>query len=281
MECTEAIRKLLDAAEGGLPQPERRLLMEHLSRCGQCSAALGELQRASVALRLAVSELAPRQPYLTTARLNRLTDAYVGGPRPIKIITFRRFVGAAAAAVILVSSFFIAVEVKRIWQEEPEEPLLVLDWLGVAIEQEPDEREGVQVKAVLEDSPAHAAGIQVGDVLLQVGRHTVDGPSVLARYMVQTAPGRTVELAVLRDDRRRTVPVEVGRRPLLISADPRRTGEGVVRLRWRRTVSAFTTAAPAPPGRDALEEVLEENRRLRQRVQQLELRLSDLEQHED
>ncbi|MCK4283978.1 MAG: PDZ domain-containing protein, partial [Candidatus Brocadiae bacterium] len=257
-----------------LPQAQQRPLMEHLSRCGQCCAELAELQRASAALRLAIPEIAPRQPYLSTARLERLVAGQGGRPRPVKIITFRRFLAAAAVAAILVSAFFIVGDVRHMWEEEQQEPLLVLDWLGVAVAQHPGEGAGVQVKAVLEDSPADAAGIRPADVLLQVGGRVVDAPAVLVEHVIEAAPGRTVDLKLRRGDRIQIVPVEVDWRPLLMWAGPPRAGEGVVRLRWRKTVRAYSTVGPGPGQRGDIERLVEENRRLRSQLEEARKQLA-------
>jgi len=68
-----------------------------------------------------------------------------------------------------------------------------------ALEGEPD---GVLVASIVENSPAHAAGLEVGDVLLEasVGGRAValKWPSEWRRLEIDTAPGTTIELRIDR-----------------------------------------------------------------------------------
>ena len=137
-----------------------------------------------------------------------------------------------------------------------------LGWLGVTLVKEPEGREGARVQATLEGSPAHAAGIRAGDILLQVNEHTIDHPSVVARHVVEAGPGRRVEIRLLRGNEIKTVQVELGARPLLICAGQRMAGDSRVHMRAPRRVPL-----PSPA------ELLEENRRLRRRIEELERRL--------
>jgi membrane-associated protease RseP (regulator of RpoE activity) len=140
----------------------------------------------------------------------------------------------------------------------------------VAVSRESDRQEGVRVEAALEGSPAHTAGIQAGDVLLQVNEYTIDDPAVLVRHVVQAGPGRTVEMKVLRADQVKSVAVELGSRPLLICGGSRRPGEDHVRVRWRRRMGGFPDLSVSP-------DVLEMNRQMRRRIQELEKRLRHYE----
>ena len=179
-------------------------------------------------------------------------------------------------AVILVSAFFIVGDLRQMWEEDQQESLLVLDWLGVAVAQQPAEGAGALVMAVLENSPADAAGIRPADVLLQVGEHKVDAPAVLAvlvEHVIEAAQGRTVDVRVRRGDRIQTVPVAVDWRPLLIWAGPPRAGEGAVRLRWRKAVRAVDTVGPALGQCGDMEGLVEENRRLRSQLDEARTQL--------
>lgn len=143
-----------------------------------------------------------------------------------------------------------------------------LGWLGVCVIQDAPDREGARVKATLEGSPAHAAGIRAGDILLQVDEQVVDSPTALAQEIAEAGPGRTVTLRLLREGQIKAVPVRVGTRPVLICGGLRRAGDRTVRLRWPKASSPFLSAGPGVP--DLVTELLEENRQLRERVQRLE-----------
>jgi predicted metalloprotease with PDZ domain len=92
--------------------------------------------------------------------------------------------------------------------EEGEDPEGPTPWLGV----ETDARDGlVAVKHVYEDSPADAAGVNAGDLLLALDGYRVKADG-LKRRLQGIAPGRRVALTLFRRDRLRTVEVEIARR---------------------------------------------------------------------
>jgi serine protease DegQ len=73
--------------------------------------------------------------------------------------------------------------------------------------------EGVLIRGVQRGGPADRAGLQVGDVVLDVaGRTTRDTPALLAR-IAELPPGSSARVTVLRDAKALTVDVPVGKRP--------------------------------------------------------------------
>jgi serine protease Do len=99
---------------------------------------------------------------------------------------------------------------------------VVRGWLGAAVRpvtQEeaakgglPEARGGV-IDGVVPRSPAERAGLRRGDVVVAVGEQPVTGPTDLVRRIAGTPPGTKVQLTIVRDGSRRTVPVELERRP--------------------------------------------------------------------
>lgn len=67
--------------------------------------------------------------------------------------------------------------------------------------------------AVLADSPAAAAGLRGGDIVLSVDGRTVDDTHDLAGLLADRAPGETVKLTVLRDNARQEISVKLGELP--------------------------------------------------------------------
>lgn len=67
--------------------------------------------------------------------------------------------------------------------------------LGVGIAEEPD---GVTVAAVAPGATAAALGVQVGDVLVQVGGRPVTGPQVVSDYVRTLNVGDPVSVRVRR-----------------------------------------------------------------------------------
>jgi serine protease Do len=62
----------------------------------------------------------------------------------------------------------------------------------------PDTR-GVLVSEVVDDAPARKAGVRAGDVITAVGGTKTDGVEHFRRMIADMAPGRTVELDIVRD----------------------------------------------------------------------------------
>lgn len=78
--------------------------------------------------------------------------------------------------------------------------------IGVTVSNLDDEQArtmtGVVVASVREDGPAAKAGIKSGDVITEVDGEKVRSAMQMTRLVGETAPGRTVKLAVTRDGKR-------------------------------------------------------------------------------
>jgi len=72
---------------------------------------------------------------------------------------------------------------------------------------------GEFVQSVQPGEPAAAAGLQSGDVVLRVDGKEVTPDQTLSFIVANVAPGRRIDLEIIRDGERRTLPVTVGRRP--------------------------------------------------------------------
>ena len=93
-------------------------------------------------------------------------------------------------------------------------------WLGVQIQ--PVTRDiadslgitstdGALVSEPQADSPAKAAGIKAGDVILKVNGTDVKGPRELARTIAAIEPDQTVKLTILRDGKQQDFDVTIGK----------------------------------------------------------------------
>jgi serine protease Do len=91
-------------------------------------------------------------------------------------------------------------------------------WLGVQIadvggarvkELGLKEEAGAEIKSVLPESPAAAAGLKVNDVIVEYEGTRLLGVAQLTRMVRETPPGRVVRLRVLRDGSARDVSVKV------------------------------------------------------------------------
>jgi len=95
-------------------------------------------------------------------------------------------------------------------------------WLGVSIQPMTaelaesfglDRLTGALVNQVLPDSPAEAAGVQRGDVLLTLAGKEIRGVRELQLLVASTPVGKTVEIGVLRDGEQLTLPVTIATLP--------------------------------------------------------------------
>jgi len=95
-------------------------------------------------------------------------------------------------------------------------------WLGVLIQDidqqlaesfDMDRPQGALVSRVLEDSPAEAAGFEVGDVVLSYNGVAIKRSSDLPPLVGRTRIDETVPVVVMREGKRRTLKVTIGELP--------------------------------------------------------------------
>jgi serine protease Do len=114
----------------------------------------------------------------------------------------------------------LAARAERLWSGEAARPVR----LGVALAPPRvarrmrravglPEREGVLVRSVAEDSPAAAAGIEPGDLIVSVGGRPLERLDVLYEALDSASPGDRLELRVLRGADERDVTVELNVEP--------------------------------------------------------------------
>lgn len=93
-------------------------------------------------------------------------------------------------------------------------------WLGVSVQPVTEDlakgldlpgRKGALVGSVLEGGPAAEAGLEQGDVILELDGRAIEDASALAWMVSQRDPGEAVELTLWRDGGKRTQSVKLGR----------------------------------------------------------------------
>lgn len=94
-----------------------------------------------------------------------------------------------------------------------------LGWLGVVVEKLSPAmlvalgiEHGVLISDVIEDSPADAAGLKMGDVIMSLNQVQIDDPEELGE-LVRGNPGKRVEIIYLRHQKQETLAVQLDRRP--------------------------------------------------------------------
>ena len=86
-------------------------------------------------------------------------------------------------------------------------------YLGVELEEETELPEGgARITQVVEDSPAAAAGLEEGDVIVEFDEQVVRGPVSLSKKIEARAPGERVRITAVRDGRKVKLEAELGRR---------------------------------------------------------------------
>ncbi len=95
-------------------------------------------------------------------------------------------------------------------------------WLGIGIQPLTPELaksfgvgadEGILVNQVMPKSPAEAAGLKTGDLILSVDGKAVKDPRGLQRIIAETDIGKSIEITILREKEKRTLKVQVGEMP--------------------------------------------------------------------
>ena len=138
-------------------------------------------------------------------------------------------------------------------------------WLGVHIQHVDEtlaealgleDAKGALVASVMEDGPAHAAGLRPGDVILAFNGRPVDTMKDLPRIVAEVDSGTEIEMDVWRDGAKRTLAATIGTQGREALASARATdGDGVqlgVMLAPRGTPGkAGVTIAEVAPGSPA------------------------------
>jgi serine protease Do len=125
---------------------------------------------------------------------------------------------------------------------------VVRGWLGISIQDLTDDlaagfgasgKGGVLVADVMKDSPAEAAGMKAGDIVIDLGGTPIKEVTELQKRVAAIPPGRPVTMTVLRDRKPTKLTVKVGEQPgeeTIVAAAPKGMGLGV-------TVEALTEEA--------------------------------------
>lgn len=123
----------------------------------------------------------------------------------------------AAAGIGMTGIAAIAAEreekVVRLMTKDRAEGAEKATFLGVNLGEETDLSEGgARIESVIPESPAEAAGLREGDVVVAFRDVPIRGPAGLTKQIRASKPGDEVEMTVVRDGKRQTVKVELGER---------------------------------------------------------------------
>ena len=169
------------------------------------------------------------------------TDAAInpgnsGGP----LFNMRGFVVGINTAVISEGQglgFAIPVNIaKNILPQLKEKGKYARGWLGVSITNITEEMakekgmgqpRGVMVSGVMEDNPAHKAGIMDGDVIIRFGGKEVNDVRELQQIVADSLIEREVEVSIIREGKEQKLKVVVGKMSEQVIALARQVEEGL------------------------------------------------------
>ncbi|MGE3538808.1 MAG: DegQ family serine endoprotease [Candidatus Tectimicrobiota bacterium] len=114
--------------------------------------------------------------------------------------------------------------------------------------------DGVLVADVLPRSPAAKAGLKRGDVIVALNGHPMHDPGQLRNTISMSAPGTRVTVQVLRDNKRRDIPVELGELPREQTAQAEEESQTPARLGFN--VQSLTPDIARQLGYDTTEGVV-------------------------
>lgn len=117
-------------------------------------------------------------------------------------------------------SFAIPIDVAmEVVQQIKEKGSVSRGWLGVLIRRvdrdlaeafHMDRAAGALITQVYADSPAEAAGLREGDIIVKFAGKQIDLSSELPHVVGRTPPETEVDVVIMRDGKRKTLKVEVG-----------------------------------------------------------------------
>jgi len=111
---------------------------------------------------------------------------------------------------------------RKVMNDIIKEGRVIRAWLGVSIQELNqdlseslgiDDIEGILIADVVEDSPAEAAKLQAGDVIIKVNDDKVSNPSELQLNISSRSPGENVKLTVVRDKKTKVISVKLDELP--------------------------------------------------------------------
>jgi serine protease Do len=122
---------------------------------------------------------------------------------------------------------------------------VVRGWLGIVIQDLTDqlagsfgvkEGGGVLVAEVMKGSPADAAGLKAGDIVVELGGSAIKEVPDLQRRVAAVKPGQTMKLTVIRERKPMSFSVKIGEMP----SDEPLVAEGPSTDEWGLSVESLT-----------------------------------------
>jgi len=137
--------------------------------------------------------------------------------------TMLQIMGCLAIVLFLSMSTMFSASGKLLSETQKKEKIKYPGWIGILIQDvteknankaKLDSKEGAYVKDVVDDSPADSAGIQEGDVIVELKGKKIFDSEELVRNVRRTMPGTKIEIVIVRDGQKKTLHLIVGKRKI-------------------------------------------------------------------
>jgi serine protease DegS len=145
-----------------------------------------------------------------------LIDAY-GNLIGINTAIFSKSGGSQGIGFAIPSSL-----ARQVMQDLISHGRVIRGWLGIEIQEltprlaesfEVGDRSGLIIAGIFRNGPAHQAGLQPGDVLLQIAGEPVTGSRTAMNRIARFKPGEKVELGILRNGHEMSLSATIAERP--------------------------------------------------------------------
>jgi photosystem II stability/assembly factor-like uncharacterized protein len=137
---------------------------------------------------------------------------------------------------------YAIIDTEKIGAGDPPPPEPEVGYLGVATE---DDKGGVKLTAVSENSPAEKAGLKAGDVLTHLGEQVVKNEADFLARLRKMKPGEKARLTVMRGKETKAIEATLGNRPTKKGGPPVALGVAIAPAQNGALVTEVTAKGPA------------------------------------
>ena len=219
---------VLEVSAEGIENPQSRVAVLGDSdkvKVGQIVIAIGNPYGLERTVTMGVVSALKRTIGVTQYESFIQTDAAInpgnsGGPL---INIYGEVIGINTAIVATGQGLGFAIPInlaKWVMDQILEKGKVIRGWLGVVIQditpdiaEAIDVREGVLIAQVMPGSPADKAGLEAGDIVIEVDGKKIREARELQFTIMKTPPGTKVKLKILRNGKEKVITVKVGEFP--------------------------------------------------------------------
>lgn len=124
-----------------------------------------------------------------------------------EVIGINRMIASQSGGSVGIGFAIPINEAKRVAEELKEHGKVIRPWLGVGLDAISEEeqvelglktRDGALVREIVQGSPAHKAGLQVMDVIVQLDGRDIKSPQELINYVRTAKIGKRLEIKLIR-----------------------------------------------------------------------------------